>query len=81
MKKQIKLLPILLAFVLLFPIDMSASSYFSDEMMSFGRDAAQESVQAEDGFVLRLPSAYRGRVGICRPRRHYNAFSFWRLCS
>lgn len=40
------------AFVLLFPIDVSAASYFSDEMISFGRDAAQESVQAEDGFVL-----------------------------
>lgn len=52
MKKQMILLPILLAFVLLFPIDVSAASYFSDEMISFGRDAAQESVQAEDGFVL-----------------------------
>lgn len=52
MKKQIIILPILLAFVLLFPIDASASSYFSDEMISFGRDAAQVSVQAEDGFVL-----------------------------
>lgn len=52
MKKQIIILPILLAFVLLFPIDVSASSYFSDEMISFGRDAAQVSVQAEDGFVL-----------------------------
>ena len=52
MKKRTSLLSMLLALVLLFPIDAFAAAYDADDIVSSGSDAAQETSLAEDGFVL-----------------------------